>query len=1108
MSIYRGVGGSVGATNDALVNEVNVAAQTATTKAAEAAQSATNAATSANQAASSAVGVEQYATTATTKASEASSSASQAAASASTASSASTAATTASTASVAARDASQGFRDEAEGFKTSAATSATSASTDASTATTQASSAATSASNASASAGSASTSASQAASSASTALTASNTATTAKNTAVSKASEALSSANSAAASAGSAATSETNAANSAVEAEGYVTDAGEQVVLATAQAQSAADSATDALESGANASASESNAASSAVEADVSETNAANSATSASQSATASQSSYENALAIYGDINAVSQAVVDSGVNKDLTLGYRNEAETFKDQAYTYSQSAASAVAYQDLTAIAQTKSQSAVDVFVYDTRKDSDGGAWRKRTQGTSWYNETLNTATRGSRKEFPAVAVIVAESNKVTIYDGDDPSLPMWMVFKANYGSVSLLSYGLGGSVTSLSAFNGLIAVGSGGSTSSVAFDGLSKFNFVHDKAERNNNNGVYTEPTLIGLSSRNNGGYNTIEYTERRIVNHTVNDIAMTVLPDAPIDPDTGLPIPTIAVATNGGVSVIKDDGTVVDLTHSNAIYSVVTGISFASNNDVVWNFDSTSTPRRVYARTIPASDTAVVAETSYPISPTRGYGAITDVSNGSYGLNLVGTSNALVQGGKEGTLLAGGDRGLSLIDENTTTPSEGMVNYITSTYNTGWMNGDIKLATLSDTDDTDLVGTELVTNGTFDTDTSGWAASNATLSLDSDYLKITSTGGNRPKAYQNITTVVGKTYVITATARRGTCVDPVEIEIGGISSASTGSTSNTTDTIVYSTFVATNTTHMLQVKIDSSNSASGETAFFDNVSVRLAEPDRSVNGNGLQVFGTVQKNPVATGADLVAYSGFSSSNYLQQPYNSDLDFGTGDFCVMGWVKWDGSDTHQTIISKYDRELDVSLPGGQSGRVRFYSRNTANSLIYVDSSTSVASNTWTHICVLHSNGNGYIYINGALQGQGALAANVDAQVETYVGVRNQPTGFTGAASNSQLALLRISGTAPTAEQVAKIYRDEKPLFQENAKATLHGTSDAVTALAYDDSTELLHVGTSAGRSVFSGLQRVDNTTDAVGKAISASNGLVVEE
>ena len=92
--------------------------------------------------------------------------------------------------------------------------------------------------------------------------------------------------------------------------------------------------------------------------------------------------------------------------------------------------------------------------------------------------------------------------------------------------------------------------------------------------------------------------------------------------------------------------------------------------------------------------------------------------------------------------------------------------------------------------------------------------------------------------------------------------------------------------------------------------------------------------------------------------------------------------------------------------------------------------------------------------------------------------------------------------------MALWRISATAPSPEQIAKIYNDEKVLFQENAQATLHGTSDAVTALAYDDATELLHVGTSQGRSVFQGLRRVENTTDAVGAAISASNNLVVEE
>jgi len=87
-------------------------------------------------------------------------------------------------------------------------------------------------------------------------------------------------------------------------------------------------------------------------------------------------------------------------------------------------------------------------------------------------------------------------------------------------------------------------------------------------------------------------------------------------------------------------------------------------------------------------------------------------------------------------------------------------------------------------------------------------------------------------------------------------------------------------------------------------------------------------------------------------------------------------------------------------------------------------------------------------------------------------------------------------------------MSATAPTAEQIAKIYEDEKMLFQENAQATLYGTSDAVTALAYDETTKLLHVGTSDGRSVFQGLRRVDNTTNAVGVAISAHNGLVAEE
>ena len=46
-------------------------------------------------------------------------------------------------------------------------------------------------------------------------------------------------------------------------------------------------------------------------------------------------------------------------------------------------------------------------------------------------------------------------------------------------------------------------------------------------------------------------------------------------MTVLPNAPVDDATGLPVPTIAVATDGGVSVIKDDRNVWDDTSSSGV-----------------------------------------------------------------------------------------------------------------------------------------------------------------------------------------------------------------------------------------------------------------------------------------------------------------------------------------------------------------------------------------------------------------------------------------------------------------------------------------------------------------------------------------------------
>ena len=114
-------------------------------------------------------------------------------------------------------------------------------------------------------------------------------------------------------------------------------------------------------------------------------------------------------------------------------------------------------------------------------------------------------------------------------------------------------------------------------------------------------------------------------------------------------------------------------------------------------------------------------------------------------------------------------------------------------------------------------------------------------------------------------------------------------------------------------------VQGTFTATGTTTYINLGIVSGtlNYSVG----WDNIVVTESEQDRSVNGNGIQVFGTITKTAVATGADLVGYSGFSSSNYLEQPYNTDLDFGTGDFCVMGWINPNTESAHHGIVNRMD-------------------------------------------------------------------------------------------------------------------------------------------------------------------------------------------
>ena len=604
-----------------------------------------------------------------------------------------------------------------------------------------------------------------------------------------------------------------------------------------------------------------------------------------------------------------------------------------------------------DLAALAASKAVTAVDVLVYDTSRDSDGGLWRRRCQHTSWWNETLNTATRGARREFPAVAVIVAEAGKVTIYDGDDPGLPMWKVFTLSY---------LVGAVSCIAMQNGSLVFGNN-SGSSIA---CAILDFAADGARIYFTAGSKRSTSGLGSWPADLTGFVTLfpgDYVAPGMINAVANDIAMTVLPDAPVDPTTGLPVPTIAVATAGGVSVIKHDGSVVDIATS-----VATKIAFGGS--IVYAVFDTGAPEAVYGFALPASDQAGVTPNTFQYN-NLGWSGSSQWPVGSFH-----DTRALAPIRQEIAMGGGGGLFLSANSARAVSPQTNLHCRITSEYTTGWLPGAVKGA---------------------------WLASTSTAPL-----------------------------------------------VGG------------------------------------------------------TEADRSANGLALTVTGTITRTAVASGAGLVGYGGWSAANYLEQAYTAGLDFGTGDFCVMGWLRFTGT-AGQCVFARQDTGL-------AGARLRI---STAGGALTASSSGATLTGTlpmntgiWGHVAYLRKDGVAQLYLNGRLHLSAADAATLsNASAVMRLGVNvNGADPFTAGT----LALWRIGATAPSAEQIRKIHEDEKALFLPGAQGTLHGASDAVTALAEDPETGLLHVGTSAGRSDFQGLRRIANTTTAVTTAISAVGGMIAEQ
>ena len=773
-------------------------------------------------------------------------------------------------------------------------------------------------------------------------------------------------------------------------------------------------------------------------------------------------------------------------------------------------------VEIRNIAAIKAKLNDSANDIFIYDTRKDSDGGAWRKRCQHTSWYNESPSKQ-RGARKEFPAVAILVAYNNGLIIYDGDDPNLHMWMeVWQyQNNSSGNTNWYGGSGNNTAVAAINGTVV---------VAGSGTRNLHFINDRMS------LFYTPASGNYTQRGTISDRNIAYTSwsssdeyyAQVLSSGVNDVAMTVLPNAPIDANTGLPIPTIAVATDGGLSIINHSVEVFHYTRSGGT-EIIGSVAFDKNNDLIVSWGTAAGGFRHISRfTQPFGK-----DTSFDTG--QGYLA-TDLGLGA---SAAGGSSGVVKISDNGKVFAidydgkASDR-LGILDLNDNYPTKSLGAFINSSATSGWCVGDISRAWLCSTDTTNVTGSEKVTNGTFDAnvDDGGWANNtNASRSHVSGQLRVTSDNGSWTTVYQAVTLVVGKRYTLEGYVHGGTASNGASMNISSSTTINSGGALGSSATVsagnwisIHVTFIATATT--MYVHCQTHAYSSNQYSSFDTISLREAEEDMSINRKGISVYGTVPKQAVATGAELVSYGPFSNSNYLKQQFDEDFEYGTGDFSVSLWFKTTGTGTEQFMrkgipsgtYSDYG-VIDAYMTSvGGAGKIRFVLKDNdgSNSTICNSNSAGWNDGHWHHYVGVRKGDLLKLYLDGMLNNSSITDVTHSvawASMSSYLEI-GCVNGSANAAANTELTLMKISGDAPTDDQVKKIYTDEKSLFEPNAKCTLYGTSDTITAVAYDDSTDTVYAGTSGGRSDFSGLTRINNTTTAVTTAIAVSNELVAEQ
>lgn len=453
------------------------------------------------------------------------------------------------------------------------------------------------------------------------------------------------------------------------------------------------------------------------------------------------------------------------------------------------------------------------------------------------------------------------IAESGSVSVFDGTEPGRPMWgrwAFAPATFGAI-----------TGLAAINGkvLVATTLGLITLDLAKD---EGRFQQAAADR-----------TFRLTDRASGSQVLLARPAQAfIVNNAVNAVAACVLPDAPFDGATGLQVPTIAVGTAGGVSVIKHNGTV-----STQAFSFTPSDYLAFQEGRLLFTDVFA---RFGLRAVKVSEIAAPTFTSAIFNVGAMAGSAFQSMKGS-GANVFGRTDS------SSAPFA------SIARICPSIPTASSFAKITDKFSTGFLAGDIRRAYLCNTEVESVGSGEILADGVF-ASAAGWVGSGCTVAVVGGELEITATVAGVVQADLAITGwVIGRRYLFSGYGYKKQATGGINLTVPSIFDGAI-SVSTTLSPVAGIVFTANSVS--MPIRVRATSAVIGDKFAFDNLSARECVDDRSYKAAGAAIFGTLVKTPVAVGAQLVGYSGFSALNYIQEPPSTDLDFGTGEWQFGDW------------------------------------------------------------------------------------------------------------------------------------------------------------------------------------------------------------